>query len=87
MSSQLFSRPSVVACACPDEKSGARNGLDIWNCLTDCGTTWRSSSAAFAGASVTTTRSSGLSSLPASISMVRRSSCAEVVSGALSVSS
>ena len=86
MSSQFARRLLVDAGAFDDEKSGARNGFDIWYCFTDCGMTWRSSTTGLTGASVTTIRSSGLSSPPASMSMARRISSAAGVSGALSVS-
>ena len=87
MSSQLASRPAVDDfAAVADEKSGARNGFDIWYCFTDCGTTRLSSSLA-TGASVVTMRSSGESSAPASSSIARLASCCCVVSGAVSVSS
>ena len=77
----------MAGLACAALKSGARNGFDIWYCLTDCGMTWRSSAGVFSGVSVTITRSSGLSSAPASIRIVRRTSRAAVDSGAVSVSS
>ena len=87
MSSQFERRLVRDAGAVTELKSGARKGFDIWYAFTDCGTTCRSSTTGLSGASVTTIRSSGLSSPPASMSIERRISCAAVVSGALSVRS